>query len=229
MGRHGWGVVRPRRQGQRAPRHGRKTQRNLAYPVSTWELPRGRGGCGGNHHRRDLVESSRVNGGDPPDTAKERGRRGLDTTAENLRWAWGESAWPSYSACGKAAYLGQGHSRPGASTYDPGEGEGGEDRPMSPARQEAKSWQAVAVCGESRRHGGNGGMERRAARYRARSLPTADGGTAGSDAHRSMRKSGVVPPPPLSAGVVRLQWEEDGRHKTDPRRCSCGTAPLGSS
>ena len=32
----------------------------------------------------------------------------------------------------------------------------------------------------------------------------------------------------LTAGV-RLQWEEDGRHTIDPRRCSCGTAPLGSS
>jgi hypothetical protein len=43
---------------------------------------------------------------------------------------------------------------------------------MSPERKEEKSWQAVAVCGESRMHGGNGGMERRAVRNRALSLPT---------------------------------------------------------
>jgi hypothetical protein len=67
---------------------------NLAYPVSTWELPIGSIGCGGNHHLRDLVESISVNVGDPPDHAKESGSRGLETTSENLRWAWGESAWP---------------------------------------------------------------------------------------------------------------------------------------
>jgi catechol 2,3-dioxygenase-like lactoylglutathione lyase family enzyme len=34
------------------------------------------------------------------------------------------------------------------------------------------------VCGESRMHGDNGGMRRRTTRYRAWSLPTADGGIA---------------------------------------------------
>jgi hypothetical protein len=49
------------------------------------------------------------------------------------------------------------HSLRGASKYDPGGCEGGESCPMSSERKEEKSSQAVAVCGESRTHGDNGG------------------------------------------------------------------------
>src|SRR2546430_9696209 len=49
------------------------------------------------------------------------------------------------------------HGLRGASKYDPGGCEGGESCPMSSERKEEKPSQAVAVCGESRTHGDNGG------------------------------------------------------------------------
>jgi hypothetical protein len=67
---------------------------NLAYPVSTWELPIGSIGCCGNHHLSDLAESISVNVGGPSDDANESGSMGLETTSENLECVRRESAWP---------------------------------------------------------------------------------------------------------------------------------------
>ena len=47
-----------------------------------------------NHHLSDLVESINGNMGDPSEDAKESGSRGLETTPENLRCVWRESACP---------------------------------------------------------------------------------------------------------------------------------------
>jgi len=47
-----------------------------------------------SHHRSDLVKSINGNTGDLSDDETERGRRGLETTSENLGCGWRESAWP---------------------------------------------------------------------------------------------------------------------------------------
>ena len=63
---------------------------NLAYPVSTWELPIGSTGCCGNHHRHDPVESISVNVGDHSKNAKESGSTDVETrhkSSDVLEWS----------------------------------------------------------------------------------------------------------------------------------------------
>ena len=67
---------------------------NLIYPLPTEEPAIAGIGLFDNRHLRDLVESIDGNMGDPADTAKESGSRGLETTPENLRCVCRESAWP---------------------------------------------------------------------------------------------------------------------------------------
>jgi hypothetical protein len=87
------------------------------YPRST-EEPRYAGiGCRDNRHLMGLVESLARNLGGPFDDGHESGSQELETPPENLGCVRRESAWPSYSERGKAAYMGKGHRLTGASKY----------------------------------------------------------------------------------------------------------------
>jgi hypothetical protein len=135
----------------------RLTRMNLIYPASTKEPAVAGIGCPDNHHLTSLVECIRRNLGDLVHDVKESGIREVETPLESLRCMNWESAWPSYSERGKAAYRAKGHSLRGGCVVTLLN-----DKAVNAVQGQEKdsghkSSQAVAVCGESRTHGDNGG------------------------------------------------------------------------
>jgi hypothetical protein len=108
--------------------------------------------------------------------------------------------------------MGKGHTGRGASKYSPGECEGGEYRPMWPEGNEGKlASPGVAVCGESRTHGDNGG-DGETGRKVPRSVPTHLGGwkQLRTPPRRLERVSVVIV---LGAQESRVQGERPHRER----------------
>ena len=72
---------------------------------------------------------------------------------------------------------------------------------MSSERKEEKPSQAVAVCGESRTHGDNGGDGKTQFGCASCPYPLRTGEQRRFAARRPRQRLGVILPPPLSLGV----------------------------
>ena len=109
----------------------RKVQGDLVfYPCTRSGAAIGGDRLSGSHHLNDLVESVNGTMGDHSRNGQESGSKRWETTSENLRCLGVESAWPSYSARGKAAYMGKGHSLGGRCVVTPSDDTAWESVPM---------------------------------------------------------------------------------------------------